>query len=223
VKLFLKGSRDRKNAWILTNMELIKAVKNGNIEQVNVLITNGVNINAQDDRGWTSLHRALCHDYFDIAKILIESGADLDIKDNDPGEGWAPLHWASLKNCVEILEILLNRGANINIQNYEGDTPLHFASYHRHAEIVKSLLNRGANVNIPNNINWIPMHWEVCHNSLEMVELMLMAGVNVNIITKSGQTFFDMMALTKNIDERIITIITDHMNKPDVKFAGRKK
>lgn len=50
---------------------------------ITYLINNGVNINCQDNEGWTPLHAVCSYGFFDVAKILVEKGADLSIPNYD--------------------------------------------------------------------------------------------------------------------------------------------
>jgi ankyrin repeat protein len=59
------------------------AVANGHIETVFVLIDyNEMNLNATDHSGRTALHRAVQKRNATMVEILINSGADLNIKDH---------------------------------------------------------------------------------------------------------------------------------------------
>ncbi len=59
---------------------LIASARNNNVELVKLLIDKGVNINYQNNDGFTALMRALQYNNYDIAKLLIESGANIKLK-----------------------------------------------------------------------------------------------------------------------------------------------
>lgn len=59
-----------------------------------------------------------------IVKILIENGADVNLKDK---RGSTPLYWAAFRNNFEIAKMLLEKGADVNIKNNDGATPRDFA------------------------------------------------------------------------------------------------
>ena len=71
------------------NDQLFDAVKNGNLDQVKLLISNGANINAETTYKWTPLHYAASHGYLDIAKLLISNGANVNAENTFK---WTPLH-----------------------------------------------------------------------------------------------------------------------------------
>jgi len=45
----------------------------------------------------------------DVARQLIDSGADIEAKDND---GWKPLHEAAANNSLGVARLLIEHGAN---------------------------------------------------------------------------------------------------------------
>ena len=46
--------------------------------------------------------------YFKLIKLLLEKGANINIKDKN---GYTPLMWACKYNHTEIIELLLDKGA----------------------------------------------------------------------------------------------------------------
>lgn len=53
-------------------------------------------------------------------KLLIENGAEINIKDND---GNTPLHYAAKRGFMGIIRLLVENGADINAKNNDGQTP----------------------------------------------------------------------------------------------------
>jgi len=47
------------------------------------LLSNGAQINLTADNQWTALHFAACNNELDKAKVLLSSGADINLKDNE--------------------------------------------------------------------------------------------------------------------------------------------
>ena len=45
----------------------------------------------------------------DVARLLIDLGADIESK-NNPGD--TPLHWAAAKNSLDVARLLIQSGAN---------------------------------------------------------------------------------------------------------------
>lgn len=83
----------------------------------------------------------------EIAKLLIESGADVTIKDHD---GYPVLTRAANNGDVETVRAMIENGADVNSINSEGWTPLMGASYNGRLEVVKLLIEKGADINAKN-------------------------------------------------------------------------
>ena len=61
-----------------------------------------------DLEGW-DLHRAAEENRADIARALIDRGAEVDARDED---GRTPLHRAASNNSLDVARMLIDRGAN---------------------------------------------------------------------------------------------------------------
>ncbi len=53
-------------------------------------------------------------------KMLIDAGADINIKDKENGN--TPLMWAAFKGNVEAVKLLLSAKANVNLKNKKNET-----------------------------------------------------------------------------------------------------
>lgn len=74
--------------------------------------------------GWTPLHEACSHGWYEVALRLLQSGANVNARglDND-----TPLHDAAINGHVKVAKLLVERGADINAKNSKGKTPLDVA------------------------------------------------------------------------------------------------
>ena len=72
----------KKKENIDYNSSFLRAVKFGNLPRVQYLISKISNLNCCDEHsGWTALHFATEQRYYKIAKFLIYSGVNLEVKD----------------------------------------------------------------------------------------------------------------------------------------------
>ena len=78
----------------------------------------------------------------EMAELLIDSGADVNIKDKD---NRTALSYASENGCLEVVKLLVDSGADVNALNNYGRNPLSYASTNGHLEVVKYLSDKGAN------------------------------------------------------------------------------
>lgn len=102
------------------DMDIHTAVVNGNVEVLKLHLGAGTDINAKDPFGGSSpLISACLFGKTEMAKILIDAGADLNFRNND---GSTPLHTAAFFCRPELVALLLKKGANKSIKNKYGQT-----------------------------------------------------------------------------------------------------
>ena len=65
------------------NQKLLDAVKRKNITEVKEVLSIGADVNSASDNGWTVLIWACHYGHTDIARLLIEHGADINIKNKN--------------------------------------------------------------------------------------------------------------------------------------------
>lgn len=113
-------------------------VFSGDIERIYRLI-NTDNINHQSKDGTTPLLLAIIMEKYDIAKVLIKGGADLNIPDNEKN---LPIHMACWYGNMELVEELVNKGVNLLEKTSKGNLPLALAVNAGHNDIVKFLYKK---------------------------------------------------------------------------------
>ena len=127
--------------------KLQSAIKEGNAEEVRILITkNVVDVNKH-------LSEAVWWGHNDVVKLLIDAGTDID----NEVCGKTPLSYAAM--CFkDIVKTLLDAGANIDKADYEGVTPLHRAVRSGNKGVVQLLIERGAQPNVATIEGLTPLH-----------------------------------------------------------------
>jgi ankyrin repeat protein len=119
--------------------------------------------------GDSALHAAAAGYRVEIAKLLLDTGADCCAARNHRRS--QPLHYAADGNPgreswdanrqLSMMEILLNGGADIHARDKNGATPLHRAVRTRCAKAVKFLLAAGADATLKNKPGSTPFHLAV--------------------------------------------------------------
>lgn len=114
----------------------------------------GIPVDAKDERGLTPLdYLALPRSYIEtaqqsddilnrkedleIAKYLIENGADVNARSAD---GMTPLHYV---NNVEIAKLLVEKGSDPNAEDLFGFKPLYYAGNRHNVDVAKCLVEAG--------------------------------------------------------------------------------
>ena len=62
-------------------------------------------------------------EYYQIAELLIDSGADVDFVTTNWFPGWSPIHWAAEYCQLDMVNLLKSRGANIDATYQVPDNP----------------------------------------------------------------------------------------------------
>ena len=87
------------------SLTLIKAARDGDLQQVQELLDNGADVDAKNENGVTALMEAYGGGHIEIMKLLLESEADVDAKDIRTGT--TILMAASTMGQAEIVKLLL--------------------------------------------------------------------------------------------------------------------
>ncbi|MDH4270760.1 MAG: ankyrin repeat domain-containing protein [Candidatus Aminicenantes bacterium] len=127
--------------------DILTAVKNGDLERVKMLLEqNPENIRAKDPWQNSLLAVALLEKDFAIAKLLIESGIDVNYARADIGGN--EIFNAVQSGSLEITKLIYEKGVDIHTSNRWGNTPLDGAIFGGFKEIADFLLDKGAFLNI---------------------------------------------------------------------------
>jgi uncharacterized protein len=121
LNVFFAGACSSKSAdYENKEVDIHTAIVENNIEAVKKYIAAKKNLNEKDPMGGSSpLITAALFGRTEIAKLLIDAGADLTIQNND---GSTALHVAAFFCHPEIVKMLLKKGANKSVKNKYGST-----------------------------------------------------------------------------------------------------
>lgn len=174
------------------------------------LIVVGADLNKTDEFGQTPLIHAVNRKQGWLAKLLVFSGADVEVKDKavlssplivavhqgnfelaelllknkaNPNRlvtNVSPLRIALNKNRFDIAKLLLEYGADPNMRDPMGMTPLLYESKWGTVNTVGFLVNNKANVNVVNNNNESPLYLAVASGKKEIVVSLLASGAKVD-------------------------------------------
>jgi ankyrin repeat protein len=166
---------------------LIEASKSGNLEHVNLAISDWGNVDAKGGKLMaTPLHYATVHGHLAIVERLLAKGADVQSTD---ANGETPMHDAAAFGRVQVAEMLLAHEADVNALTPDEQTPLDYA-IEANAENLASLLRKnggktGAELSI---------HIAAKRGDTKALQQHLDAGTDVNLLDESGATSLDHAA-----------------------------
>jgi tetratricopeptide (TPR) repeat protein len=128
-------------------MPLIQAAADGDIKEMERLITAGENVNATnlDNNYFTPMRMAAYNGKTEAVELLISKGVNVNARDFYDR---IPLHWAADGGNKETVELLISKGADVNARDKEGHTPLDIAKARGHTSIVSLLQNNREIVNL---------------------------------------------------------------------------
>lgn len=110
----------------------------GQFEVARYLVLKGANVNLPSNNGFRvfPIHSAAAGDYTNIARMLIENGAQVNVKQQ---AGATPLHSAAQNGNLDLLILLLENGAEINVRMEGGKLPADVAREKGFEEIAEIL------------------------------------------------------------------------------------
>jgi len=158
---------------------LFAAVQNKHKPVVEYLLSKGARVDEKNGpKGVSALYRACFDGSLDIAKVLVDAGADVNLKST---EGFTPLYIAVGNKRKPLVEYLLSKGAPVDEKNGpDGVAALFRACYVGSLDIVKVLVDAGADVNHKDNIGFTCFYAAVQEKHKPIIEYLLSKGVRVN-------------------------------------------
>lgn len=173
-----------------TPLHLATARLSGESDIVSYLLTtDGARlVNAVNMDGRTPLHQALSYNKQDLARKMLEAGADPNMPD---GRGLTPLRIAAQQWNAngDIVLLLIHHGADVNRKTQKAEsTALHQALEVNNMTVIRILLEHDADVNAKDQLEYTPLMLAVTRSMSSAVELLLQAGADMDMRNKSGQT-----------------------------------
>ena len=141
----------------------------------------------------TPLHVAIYEEHRDIAILLLEHGADTEIR-SSPNQ--TALYMASSRGHADVVRALIDCGADLNVQcdDWMDDvvdvtwTPLHAAIYDEHRDVALLLLEGGADTESRNSDDETALYMASSRGCADIVRQLISHGADLN----ARCTDFDM-------------------------------
>ena len=205
---------------ITVNKTLIRAVREGNLATVKLLIENGADSNLADEHGMPLANLAKVNHQNEVLLLLLDNGADVDINCTS---GEEILHFAvynkpdsvlvqkvflraARENNLDLMRLITARGASVNTTIRGGLTPLCLVVGFGRLEMAQFLIERGADVNPP--VADPPLYLAVLSRNCELVKLLIGKGANLNIALSYRWTLLHFAA--KDNSAEIAKCLIEH-------------
>ena len=135
-KLLSKGANPYVKDGQNGGTALLRAVDNGHMSTVRIMLQHGVHDTSTDDQDRGLLHGAAVSGRDDIVQLLIDRGLDPNSVDK---KGRTPLHDASREGHFTTVKILQDRGARPSVKDNSKRTPWTVAWENGHNVVLKVL------------------------------------------------------------------------------------
>jgi ankyrin repeat protein len=164
---------------------LMVAASRGNVEFVDLLLAHHASANAKCKyNGITPLFLAAQYDRFEVAKRLLDAGADVDAATDS---GRTPLFMAAEAGYSDLVQLFLDHRAKVDQKLETGETALLAASANGNKDIVKMLLTAGADARA-SGPRGTCLTYAAQVASVDCVKLLLEHGADPNKKAERGST-----------------------------------
>lgn len=200
------------------------AAAGGHLDVIRLLVGSGADINSPGTKGGTPLQTAAWNKREiavgllldlgaawngskEVAKVVVEHGADL-AEDN----GGTVLHWAPVNEHIAVAELLVEKGAPLEAVDNEGATPLHRAARNNHHVLVTRIIENGANIN---SVGHTPLHSATSNEHKEATPALLVGGADPNIQDNMGMVPLHHASVHNHVSA--VTVLPEHGTDPKIK------
>ncbi|KAJ7266737.1 hypothetical protein C8J57DRAFT_376911 [Mycena rebaudengoi] len=157
---------------------LIGAALSGSLGMVQLLISQGVDVNARGGYYGNALQAASQEGHEAVVQLLLDQGANVNAQDR---KNWNALQEASYGGHEAVVQLLLDRGADVNAEGGFYGYALQAASDKGYEAVVQLLLNRGADVNVEGGRYGTALQAASRNGHEAVVQLLLDRGADVNV------------------------------------------
>ncbi|MBN2081963.1 ankyrin repeat domain-containing protein [bacterium] len=176
-----------KLGWEFTGKRYIEAAIAGDTAAVQLFLDAGMFVDTRSLGGQSALMGAAATGQRETARLLIEHGADLELREARSSE-LTPLLYAVMNDQADMVAYLLEQGADPDAFNSHLETPLFIAATRQSEQIVRLLMEHGASVKLANIRHTTPLIYAAGYPNLEIVKLLVEHGADVNATDSSGST-----------------------------------
>ncbi len=191
------------------------AAEKGDLESVRALVA--ADPRAVNDTVWamarTPLHVAIRGRQVEVARYLIEHGADVSARDRD---GVSVLSTAALFGLADVATALMDRGADVGEDvDHRGQGPLQMAASRGHAEVISLLVARGAPVDGRHPEGVTPLDWAAFRGHLAAAQVLLDAGADPNAPSRVDWAPTPMLGALCGAGCEMVQLLLDHGGDPN--------
>jgi len=184
------------------------------VEHARLLLDAGVQVNIQDNSGWTLLHHAAFSGNTELVKFLLDSGAHINIR-NQSGitslhagvNGWKYGSAETVKQMVGYGkdQLLVEAQADLTARDQRGKTLLHFAA-EQNVDAVCYFLVLGLEVNAKDDSGRTALYDAA---DVEIMKTLVKAGGDISIVDQDGASLLECF-MVGNVNWEIVKFLYEH-------------
>jgi uncharacterized protein len=172
--------------------ELIVAARAGDAGRVRSLLGRDADVDARDASGATALVAAAYGNHLDVARSLIEAGADVNVEDERQQSAYL-IATSEVGDDPRLLELILANGTDVDAKDSYNGTGLIRAADRGHVRIVERLLDTEVEIDHVNRLGWTALLEAIIlgggdREHTQVVRLLVEAGADVNLADGQGVT-----------------------------------
>ncbi|CAG8429416.1 unnamed protein product [Penicillium salamii] len=239
-----KTNRLSRLRWTITSSKetFITHIKQGQNQDVQLLLSKGADVNAQNELGQTALMVAASFGHEDITRTLLEYGAAINTTcqtgetaltvaairgyerlvrmlvasgarvDEGKDAGKTALSQASAYGQDRIVQFLLDSGADVDAFGWHDETALGLAAVNGNMKVARLLLDHGARVNHMRTHSQLPLYKAVKADCVEMARLLVQRGADP--LLKKGRLDSPMELASKMRRMEILRVFATYGFRP---------
>ena len=167
------------NSVLNLNLQfLANAKKNDKDLVLECLSKKGININYQNENGWSALHFACDEGNLKIVEILLKAQIDVNLLTN---EKKTAIHFAASRGYFDISKLLIEKKANLNLCDNEKNLPVHLCAMTTHNELLNYLLEQNPQSALSKNLyGKTPYDLAINDENREIIQKFIPGNNNIN-------------------------------------------
>ena len=171
------------------NTELFLAASSGDAQKVKRYIAKGADVNYVDPHLKVPvLGMTVIKNQTRAAKVLLQHGADPNIKIELQDAHLRPLHMTVKSRNLPLAKELVGHGAKLSLVDSFGSTPLIMAASENLEDFTRYFLEAGADVNQKDSKKRTALHWAAFFGHTDIAKVLVDHGADVNAVTSDGRT-----------------------------------
>jgi len=186
VKLLIKHGADLNKVNSRDGLTALHIASLQNkLSVIEILISNGMDVNVKDLENKTALIYAIEKNNREIVEYLLKNNAKLPEENEIMNQ---VIHPAVLYGFQDLAGEIMKKGASLSSKDNNGRSLLHNAVIGMNIEWIDLLLRKNVDVNKVDSFSRAPLHYSVELNQLDITKSLIQNGAEININDCTNRT-----------------------------------